>query len=119
MLSGTAALILHVPLKTEAQIEDADKYFTDIIQRAGWNASPETTYTPSSYACLIFIKQKLAEKKDSGQNGTVPGHQRAKHYSTEQRTILNSTEMPTFKSFFIVSHPRHPLATPCGKLLKN
>jgi hypothetical protein len=52
-----------VPLKTEAQIEDVVKYFTDIIQWAGWTATPENTYTPSSYDCPIFIKQKLAEKK--------------------------------------------------------
>jgi hypothetical protein len=55
-------LTLHVPLKTDSQIEDAVKYFNDIIQWAGWNATPETTYTPSSYTCPILIKQKLAEK---------------------------------------------------------
>jgi hypothetical protein len=59
----TAALTLHVPLKTEAQIEDAVKYFNDIIQWVGWNSTPETTNTPSSYTCPIFIKQKLAEKR--------------------------------------------------------
>jgi hypothetical protein len=59
----TMALTLHVPLKTEAQIEDAVKYFTDIIQWAGGNATPETTCTPSSYACPIFSKPKLAEKR--------------------------------------------------------
>jgi hypothetical protein len=42
----TASLTLHVPLKTEAHIEDAVKYFTDIIQWAGWTATPENTYTP-------------------------------------------------------------------------
>jgi hypothetical protein len=52
-----------VPLKTEAQIEDAVKYFTDIIQWAGWTATPETTCTTSSYDCPIFIKQKLAERR--------------------------------------------------------
>jgi hypothetical protein len=31
----TTNLTLHVPLKTEAQIEDAVKYFTDLIQWAG------------------------------------------------------------------------------------
>jgi hypothetical protein len=56
-------LTLHVPLKTDPQIEDAVKYFSDIIQWAGWNATPETTYTPSSYTCPISIKQKLAEKR--------------------------------------------------------
>jgi hypothetical protein len=56
-------LTLHVPLKTDAQIEDAVKYFTDIIQWAGWTAIPKNTYTPSSSDCPIFIKQKLAEKK--------------------------------------------------------
>jgi hypothetical protein len=52
-----------VPIKTEAQIEDAVKYFNDIIQWAGWTATPEATYTPSSYAYPIFIKQILAEKR--------------------------------------------------------
>jgi hypothetical protein len=52
-----------VPLKTDAHIEDAVKYFTDIIQWAGWTATPEDTYTPSSSDCPIFIKQKLAEKR--------------------------------------------------------
>jgi hypothetical protein len=56
-------LTLHVPLKTESQIEDTVKYFNDIIQWAEWNATLETTYTPSSYTCPIFIKQKLAEKR--------------------------------------------------------
>jgi hypothetical protein len=52
-----------LPLKTDSQIEDAVKYFTDIIQWAGWTATSEDTYTPSSSDCPIFIKQKLAEKK--------------------------------------------------------
>jgi hypothetical protein len=52
-----------VPLKTDAQIEDVVKYFTDIIQWAGWTATPKDTYTPSSFDCPIFIKQKLAEKR--------------------------------------------------------
>jgi hypothetical protein len=52
-----------VPLKTDAQIEDAVKYFTDIIQWAGWTATSEDTYTLSSSDCPIFIKQKLAEKR--------------------------------------------------------
>jgi hypothetical protein len=34
-----------------------------VIQWAGWTATPENTYTPSSYDCPIFIKQKLAEKR--------------------------------------------------------
>jgi hypothetical protein len=55
-------LTLHVPLKTDSQIEDAVKYLKDIIQWAGWNATLETTYTLLSYTCPIFIKQKLAEK---------------------------------------------------------
>jgi hypothetical protein len=50
-------------LKTEAQIEGAVKNFNDIIQWAGWNTTPETTYTPSSYASTIFTKQKLTEKR--------------------------------------------------------
>jgi hypothetical protein len=56
-------LTLHVPQKTEAQIEDAVKYFTDLIQWAGWTATPETTCTTSSSDYPIFIKQKLAEKR--------------------------------------------------------
>jgi hypothetical protein len=59
----TMNLTLHVPLKTEAQIEDAVKHFTDLIQWAGWTATPETTCTTSSSDCPIFIKQKLAEKR--------------------------------------------------------
>jgi hypothetical protein len=39
------------------------KYFTDLMQLAGWTAAPETTCTTSSYDCPIFIKQKLAEKR--------------------------------------------------------
>jgi hypothetical protein len=54
---------LRTSLKTDAQIEDTVKYFADIIQWAGWTATPEDTYTPSSSDCPIFIKQKLAEKK--------------------------------------------------------
>jgi endonuclease/exonuclease/phosphatase family metal-dependent hydrolase len=49
-------LTLHVPLKTDSQIED-------ITQLAGWNATKKTTYTPSSYTCPIFIKQKTRWKK--------------------------------------------------------
>jgi hypothetical protein len=52
-----------VPLKTEAQIEDAVKYFTDLIQWAGWTVTPGTTCTTSSCDYTIFIKQKLAEKR--------------------------------------------------------
>jgi hypothetical protein len=33
-------LTLHLPLKTDGQIEDAVKYITDIIQWAGWTATP-------------------------------------------------------------------------------
>jgi hypothetical protein len=56
-------LTLHVSLKTDSQIEDAVKYFNDIKQWAGWNATPDTTYTPSSYTCPILMKQKLAERR--------------------------------------------------------
>jgi hypothetical protein len=63
-----------VPLKTDAQIEDAVKYFTDIIQWAGWTTTPQDTYTPSSSDCPIFI----SEKGDSGKNVTATGHQQAK-----------------------------------------
>jgi hypothetical protein len=59
----TMNLTLQVPLKTEAQIEDAVKYFTDLIQWAGWTATPKTTCTTSSCDYPIFIKQKLAEKR--------------------------------------------------------
>jgi hypothetical protein len=59
----TTNLTLHVPLKTEAEIEDAVKYFTDLIQWAGWTATPEITCTPSSYDYPLPIKQKLAEKR--------------------------------------------------------
>jgi hypothetical protein len=59
----TTNLTLHVSLKTEAQIEDAVEYYTDLIQWVGWTATPETTCTTSSYDCPIFIRQKLAEKK--------------------------------------------------------
>jgi hypothetical protein len=67
-LTGTtfaaSSLLTSLPsLETEAQIEDPVKYFTDLIQWAGWTATPETTCTPSSYEYPIFIKQKLAEKK--------------------------------------------------------
>jgi hypothetical protein len=51
-----------MPLKTDAQIEDVVKYFTD-IQWARWTATPEDTYTPLTASdCPIFIKQKLAGK---------------------------------------------------------
>jgi hypothetical protein len=52
-----------LPLKTEVQIEDVVKYFTDIIQLAGWTATPETTCTTSSCDYPIFKKQNLAEKR--------------------------------------------------------
>jgi hypothetical protein len=50
-----------VPIKTEAQSEDAVKYFTDLIQWAEWTAIPETTCTTLSCDYPIFMKQKLAE----------------------------------------------------------
>jgi endonuclease/exonuclease/phosphatase family metal-dependent hydrolase len=59
----TENLTLRVPLKTETQIKDAVKYFNDIIQWAGWNATPEHTYIPPSHDCPIVIKQKLAQKR--------------------------------------------------------
>jgi hypothetical protein len=59
----TTTLTPHVPLKTEAHIEDAVEYFIDFIQWAGWTATPETTCTTSLYNCPIFIKQKLTEKR--------------------------------------------------------
>jgi hypothetical protein len=112
-----------MPLKTEAQIEDAVKYFTDIIQWVGWTATPENTYTLSAYECPIFIKQKLAEKKDSGKNGIATEHQQAKNYSTGQRKSLNSsymtTKMSASKHSYKVLPPRPPLTTPCGKLQKK
>jgi hypothetical protein len=59
----------------QAQIEDAVKYFTDLILWAGWTAIPESTCTTSSYDYPIFIKQTLAEKEDCGKDGTYTGHQ--------------------------------------------
>jgi hypothetical protein len=56
-------LTLYVPLQTDSQIEEAVKYFNDIIQWAGWNATPETSYTPSIHTCSISIKQKIAENR--------------------------------------------------------
>jgi hypothetical protein len=88
-------LTLHVPLKTEAQIEDAVKYFTNLIQWAGWTATPETTCTTSSCDYPIFIKQNLAEKEDCGKNGTYIEHLQAKNYVKGIRNSLNSSFMNT------------------------
>jgi hypothetical protein len=85
-------LTLHVPLKTEAQIEDAVKYFTDLIQWAGWTATPETTCITSSYDYPIFVKQSSLKKEDCGKNGTYTGHQQAKNYSIG---LHNSSFMTT------------------------
>jgi hypothetical protein len=88
-----------------SKIEDAVKYFTDLIQWAGWTASPETTCTTSSYDYPIFIKQKLAEKKvhmsvnpdrlcglvvrvlgyRSGGPGSIPGTTRFSEKKKEKR----------------------------------
>jgi hypothetical protein len=125
-----------VPLKTEAQIEDAVKYFTDLIQWAGWTATPETTCTTSSCDYPIFIKQKLAKKEDCGKNGTYTRHQQAKNYligPTQElkqllhdhknyniQTSLNgltptaSTDYSLWKTTKTVTQTSTPLRTPQG-----
>jgi hypothetical protein len=53
-------LILHIPLKTEEDIETAAKFFNDTIQRARWNAMPEHKRTFKAHIFpFIIIKQKI------------------------------------------------------------
>jgi hypothetical protein len=56
-------LTLQVPLKTPTDIEDAVKLFTDVVQWAGWTATPPSLAKPQHFGCPIAIKQKLAEKR--------------------------------------------------------
>jgi hypothetical protein len=87
-----------VPLKTEAQIEDAVKYFTDIIEWAGWTATPETTCTTSSYDCPIFIKQKqqnslgsLTSHNPIGLQGLITGIALLFYFNNNNNNNNNNT----------------------------
>jgi hypothetical protein len=55
-------LQLHVPLKTESDIEDAVKNFNDTIQWVAWNTTPPHSDVQRVYDCPILIKQKLLDK---------------------------------------------------------
>jgi hypothetical protein len=119
----TANLTLHMPLKTEAQIEDAIKYFTDIIQWARWTATRRIPTPHRSMTAQSSSNKSSQNKEDSGKNGTATGHQQAKNYSTGQCKSLNSsymnTKMPTSKHSYKVLPPQPPLTAPCGTLQKK
>jgi hypothetical protein len=105
----TTNLTLNVPLKTEAQIEDAVKYFTDLIQWVGWTDTSETTCNTSSCDYPIFIKQKLVVKRRLRKEWHYTGHLQAKHYySARLHKSLNSsfknTEIPTSKRSSTANH---------------
>jgi hypothetical protein len=58
------------PIQSEAMIfpttlveEDAAKFFTDVVQWAGWMATPPSSVASRFHNCPIVIKQKLAEKQ--------------------------------------------------------
>jgi hypothetical protein len=92
-----------VPLKTEDQIEDAVKYFTVLIQWAGWTATPENTYIPWSYDCPIFIKQKLAEKrrlrKEWHANRTSTNKKLLNRATQELKQILHDDKNANIQTF--------------------
>jgi endonuclease/exonuclease/phosphatase family metal-dependent hydrolase len=56
-------LTLNITLKTEEDIDAVVNFFNDIVQWAGWNATPEHTDTLKTYDCPILIKQKSEEKR--------------------------------------------------------
>jgi hypothetical protein len=56
-------LTLKVHLKTEVNIEVAVKVFSNTIQWACWNSTPEHTDVLTTPDCPIQIKQKIYEKR--------------------------------------------------------
>jgi hypothetical protein len=52
-----------VPLKTEENIQEAGNFFSNTIQWAGWNATPEHTDILITVDCPIQMKQKMKEKQ--------------------------------------------------------
>jgi hypothetical protein len=94
-----------------------------LIQWAGWNATPETTYTPSSYTCPIIIKQKLAEKrrlwKEWHRTLTLMSKKLLNRATQDLKQLLHQHKNANIEKFLHGLTPRLPLTTPCGKLLKN
>jgi hypothetical protein len=56
-------LQLNIPLKTEEELNDAVEQFTNEIQKAAWEATPEQEDTEKDEDCPLSIKQKIAEKR--------------------------------------------------------
>jgi hypothetical protein len=90
------------------------KFFSDTIQWAGWNVTPEHTDTLKTYDCPVLIKQKIEEGKDSVEVGTDYEHQRAKDYLTQQHRNSNNssitTKMIAFKQTCKVLNQQNPCA---------
>jgi hypothetical protein len=59
----TEHLHLNVPLKTTHDIEAAINSFNNLIQRAGWDSTPEPPKIPRSPTCPLLIKQKILIKR--------------------------------------------------------
>jgi hypothetical protein len=55
-------LELNILLKTE-ELNDAAEQFTNDIQRAAWEATPEQKDTEKEEDCPLSIKQETAEKR--------------------------------------------------------
>jgi hypothetical protein len=111
-----------VPLKTEAQIEDAVN-FTDLIQWAGWTATPETACTTSSYDYPIFIKQKLAEKRRLRKEWHLhraPTSKKLFNSATQElKQLLHDHKNYNVQMFLNCLTSTASLITPCGKLQKK
>jgi len=56
-------LNLEIPLKTEADIEEAVASLTTAIQQAAWQATPYPQEQHTHEICPTLVKQKLAEKR--------------------------------------------------------
>lgn len=56
-------LSINVPLKDDNDIENAVKMFTTVIQNAGWESTPKTTYFNKKTSIHPEIKIKLIEKR--------------------------------------------------------
>jgi hypothetical protein len=82
-------------LKTEELNDDAEQ-FTDDIQIAAWEATPEQKDTEKEEDCLLSIKQKTAEKrrmKKAWQNSRSPNEKtRLNRITKELKRLLNNLE---------------------------
>lgn len=76
---------LHIPLKTDKQIEQAIEHFNAVVQEAAWNSTPLSTNAQMNKNCSNTIHEKIIEKRRLRKQWQLTR-------SPQSKTVLNKAQ---------------------------